>query len=76
MLHSQEAGVTQSGQLLHPSFQRVDDLVFLEFLILIDHLLIKHKHRHLLNIKHKLLASMNISFWVALAAWQYNHLFC
>lgn len=49
MLHSQETGVTQSGQLLHPFFQRINDLVLLKFLILINHLLIKHKHCHFLE---------------------------
>ena len=49
MLHSQETGVTQSGQLLHTSFQRINDLVLLKFLILVNHLLIKHKHCHFLE---------------------------
>lgn len=49
MLHSQETGVTQSGQLLHAFFQRIDNLILLKFLVLIDHLLIEHKHRHFLD---------------------------
>lgn len=49
MLHSQETGVTQSGQLLHSFFQRLDYLVLLELLILINHLLIEHKHCHFLE---------------------------
>lgn len=49
MLHSQESWVTQSGQLLHPFFQGVDDLVLLKFLILVNHLFIKHKHCHFLE---------------------------
>lgn len=49
MLYSQETGVTQSGQLLHPFFQRINDLVLLKFLILVNHLLIKHKNCHFLK---------------------------
>lgn len=49
MLHGQEAGMTQPGQLLHPSLQGIDDLVLLELLILVDHFLIKHKHSYFLK---------------------------
>lgn len=76
MLHSQKTGVTKSGQLLHPSFQRVNDLVFLELLIFIDHLLIKYKHCHFLKHQTQTIIIDGSSSWLALAAWRVNHLFC
>ena len=48
VLHRQQAGVSKAGELLHPSFQRVDDLVFVKLLVLVNHLLFEHKHSHFL----------------------------
>lgn len=48
MLHCEETGVTQSGQLLNAFLQRVNYLVLLKLLIFVNHLLVKHKHCHFL----------------------------
>lgn len=49
MLHREETGVTQSCELLNASLKRVNDLVLLKLLVLVNHFLVKHKHSHFLE---------------------------
>ena len=49
VLDSEQTRMTQSGELLHTSLQRLNDLVLVKLLILLHHLFIKHKHSHLLE---------------------------